>query len=42
MGVASELKEGQTFPIKLNFKNAGNIEVPFAAKASGPAAAHVH
>jgi copper(I)-binding protein len=42
MGAASEFKDGQTLPIKLNFKNAGSIEVSFAVKAGGPPASHVH
>jgi uncharacterized protein YcnI len=42
LGVKEPLKEGQTVPLKLTFKSAGTIEVPFAVKALGSAAGHDH
>jgi len=41
LGVKEPLKEGQMIPLKLNFKSAGAVEVPFAIKALG-SAAHEH
>jgi copper(I)-binding protein len=32
LGVHAPLKEGQTIPVKLSFKSAGTVEVPFAIK----------
>ncbi len=42
LGVKEPLKDGQTIPVKLNFKTAGTIEVPFAVKALGGVGEHVH
>jgi copper(I)-binding protein len=43
IGLKGPLKEGDTFKAKLNFKNAGAVDVEFAVKASGGAApAHQH
>lgn len=42
MGVREPLKDGETIPVKLNFKTAGPVEVTFAIKPLGSAAPHVH
>ena len=42
LGVHEPLKEGQTIPVKLNFKTAGAVEVTFTIKPLGAAGAHVH
>ncbi len=42
LGVKQPLKDGQTIPIKLTFKSAGAVEVTFAVKPLGAAAAHDH
>lgn len=42
MGVREPLKDGETIPVKLNFKMAGPVEVTFAIKPLGAATPHVH
>jgi periplasmic copper chaperone A len=42
LGVHAPLKEGQTIPVKLNFKSAGTVEVPFAIKTLAGAGEHEH
>lgn len=42
LGVKEPLKDGQTVPVKLTFKTAGTVEVPFAIKTLAGAGDHVH
>ena len=42
LGIKAPLKEGQTVPVTLDFKSAGQIEVPFAVKPIGGIGEHVH
>ena len=42
LGVKEPLKEGQTIPVKLNFKTAGTVEVTFAIKTLAGAGEHEH
>jgi copper(I)-binding protein len=42
LGVKEPLKDGQTVPVKLTFKTAGTVEVPFAIKTFAGAGDHVH
>jgi uncharacterized protein YcnI len=42
LGVKEPLKDGQTIPVKLNFKTAGAVDVTFPIKPLGSASEHDH
>ncbi len=42
LGVKEPLKDGTTIPVKLDFKNAGTVEVNFAVRPLAAAGAHEH